>query len=139
MALKGFENITQDLTEFEVEQVVPMIVRGLSQKIGKANAVNNKYICEKINKHPNIINKYKLNGVKLRKIIQYIRLRNIIEGLCSSSNGYYVAENMRELKMCIDSLTQRINTQTKVRDMLTKNMISKYQNIEIFKEYNNIV
>ena len=65
MALKGFENITQDLTEFEVEQVVPMIVRGLSQKIGKANAVNNKYICERINKHPNIINKYKQSKIRL--------------------------------------------------------------------------
>ena len=55
---------------------------------------------------------------RLRKIISYIRVNNLIFGLCSANNGYYIAENLKELEECIISLKQRIYTQVKVLNSL---------------------
>tara|TARA_Y100001938_G_scaffold130211_1_gene185976 strand:+ start:7021 stop:7440 length:420 start_codon:yes stop_codon:yes gene_type:complete len=138
MGLKGFESITQELNAFEKRIIVPLMVRGLSKYIGKDNAINNAAICNKVNSHKDVKYDYKLTNVKCRKVIQYIRLKNLIEGLCSCHKGYYVAANLGEIKECIDSLTQRLNIQKKVRDGLTNNMLKKYNNVDIFKRYNDI-
>ena len=140
MALKGYELITQDLTEFEKNTIVPLLVRGLSRPeyLGKSNAIKNKSICAKVNSNINIKFKYKLTDVKCRKIIQYIRLHNLIIGLCSCQQGYYVASNRIELEECVKSLTQRLNIQKKVRDGLANNLLTMYDRVDLFKKHNNI-
>ena len=75
--IKGFEHITFELTKDEME-LLPTIIRGLTKKKGKTNAVTSTKICEAL----------KIDAPRLRKMISYIRVNDLIFGLCSSSNGY---------------------------------------------------
>ena len=43
--LKGFEKLTDELTDDELKKV-PRIVSGLSKRIGKDNAVTSQIICD---------------------------------------------------------------------------------------------
>ena len=107
--LKGFENITFELTDKEKE-LIPIIIRGLKGKKGKDKAVTGTKICKAM----------KIDGARLRKIISYIRVNDLMYGLCSSSVGYYTAENITELEECIISLKQRVAAQVKVLNSLEK-------------------
>ena len=100
--LRGYEDITYELTEDEMLLVAP-IVRGLSKRIGKEKAVRNV----------EIQNAMKLSSARVHKIINYIRINNLVYGLCSSGCGYYIAENIKDLEDCLISLKQRIYSQMK--------------------------
>jgi hypothetical protein len=100
--LKGYENITYELTDKE-KSLIPILVRGLLNRKGKENAVTGTEITKKMN----------ISGPRLRKMIGYIRINDLIFGLCSTGNGYYVAKNITELEECMTSLKQRIYTQMK--------------------------
>tara|TARA_R100000655_G_scaffold91646_1_gene132484 strand:- start:4458 stop:4829 length:372 start_codon:yes stop_codon:yes gene_type:complete len=110
--LRGFEKITVELTDDELKKV-PTIVKGIQKRIGKENAVTSKIICDKMN----------LIGVRLRKIIHYIRVKNLISGLCSNSKGYYVAKNIKELEDNNKSLQQRIASQIDILNALERQTI----------------
>ena len=75
---------------------------------GKAMAVSGSVICKKLN----------LQGPRLRKIINYIRVKNLHYGLCSCGRGYYTANTLEELEGCVTSLRQRIASQVKVLNAL---------------------
>ena len=105
--LKGFEDITYELTKEEMEKL-PIIIKGLERKIGKQKAVTSTKICEALN----------LKAPRLRKIINHIRIKNLIFGLCSSSNGYFIADNEKEFNEYIISLKQRIKAQVDVLNAL---------------------
>tara|TARA_R100000995_G_C3470608_1_gene118133 strand:+ start:784 stop:1155 length:372 start_codon:yes stop_codon:yes gene_type:complete len=107
--LKGFEDITYELTKEEMEKL-PIVIKGLEKKIGKEKAVTSTKICEALN----------LKAPRLRKIINHIRINNLIFGLCSSSNGYFIADNEKELNEYIISLKQRIKAQVDVLNALEK-------------------
>tara|TARA_Y100001938_G_C8088372_1_gene433490 strand:+ start:1408 stop:1779 length:372 start_codon:yes stop_codon:yes gene_type:complete len=110
--LKGFEKLTDELTEDELKKV-PYIVKGISRRVGKENAVTSKTICNKMN----------LAGVRLRKIIHFIRINNLIGGLCSNSRGYYIANNIKELEDNNISLKQRIASQVEILNALESQTI----------------
>lgn len=110
--INGFEQQTHELTEDELN-ILPNIVRGLKTKIGKENAVTNSQVCQA----------FKANGKKLttprfRKIINHIRIHGLIFNLVATSKGYYIATSQSECERFIESLDQRINAITKVRDAL---------------------
>ena len=110
--IKGFETITADLSQDEVDMVQP-IINGLKAKQGKDMAITGAKICEAMN----------LGGPRLRKIINYIRTNNLLPGLCSISNGYFVATNIYEMQDYIISLKQRIKAQVEVLNALEKQTI----------------
>ena len=110
--LRGFEKLTDELTDDELKKV-PRIVSGLSKRIGKENAVTSNFIC----------NKMDLIGVRLRKIIHFIRINNLVGGLCSNSKGYYVAKNIQELEDNNKSLQQRITSQIEILNALEKQSV----------------
>ena len=107
--LNGFERETHELTSEELDKVAT-IMKGLSNKIGKDNAVTSSKICEAMN----------LSGPRLRKIINHIRIYNLVPALCGSSKGYYVAKDKDELDQYLISLKQRISAQIKVLHSLEK-------------------
>lgn len=84
---------TQPLTEYEEKELVPVVARGLAAKRGRHNAVTNKYICEKLTDKG-----YKIDGIRLRKVVNYIRIKGIVKCLIATSNGYYVAENRKQIE-----------------------------------------
>lgn len=42
--IKGFQNETKPLTEYEQKTLLPVIARGLTSKIGKGKSITNKQI-----------------------------------------------------------------------------------------------
>lgn len=107
--LKGFEKLTHELNEYELS-IVGDIVKGIGARTGKENAINSEKICKVM----------KINPVRLRKIIHFIRINNLLYGLCSNSKGYYTATNLKEFEECIISLKQRIRSQVDVLNELEK-------------------
>mgnify|MGYP003147207881 CR=1 FL=1 len=110
--IKNFEDLTYELTNEELEKV-DVIIKGLSVREGKSKAISGALICDKMN----------LTGVRLRKIIHYIRIKNKLYGLCSSSKGYYIASNITELNEYIVSFKQRIKSQVDVLNSLENQSI----------------
>lgn len=110
-----FENITEELTDYEKEVILPVVIKGLETKNGKQNAVTNKYIVGKLS-----IIGISTSSPRIRKIIHYIRVENKISRLIATSNGYYISNNIDELDNYIKSLKQRLNSIRSVKDSLTE-------------------
>ena len=62
--IKGFDQETQPLNDYEMGVLLPLLVRGLRTKIGRENAVTNKHIVNTLK------GSYKLNDARVRKIIK---------------------------------------------------------------------
>ena len=70
--IKGFDQETQPLNDYEMGVLLPLLVRGLRTKIGRENAVTNKHIVNTLK------GSYKLNDARVRKIINHIRTNDLI-------------------------------------------------------------
>ena len=92
--LKGFEEQTTELTEYELKNIVPILIQGFYTKIGKEKAVTNSFICENVNQ--NFALKQPLTEPRVMKCINYIRTKNLIPFLIATSKGYYVATTRQE-------------------------------------------
>lgn len=112
-----FEEITYELTDYEMDTLVPVVVKGLKNKIGKENAITNRVICDKL-KSAN----YKISEPRLRKIIHHIRIEQLIVGLCCNSKGYYVTDSLEELGRYVESLAQRIRSQQAIYKSMKRDM-----------------
>ena len=110
--IKGFEKITAELNQQELE-LVPVVIRGLQTKQGKDRAVSSTKICKAVN----------ISSPRLRIIINHIRITNQLTALSSSSNGYFVATNIYEMQDYIISLKQRIKAQVDVLNSLEQQTI----------------
>jgi hypothetical protein len=132
-----FEEITYELTDYEKETLLPIIVKGLSKKHGKGNAITNKKMCEALTKAG-----YEINGPRLRKIIHHIRVEQLLVGLCSNSKGYYITNSLEELSQYVLSLAQRIRSQQEIyksmkRDMEQINYIAHKMDLDNEIKINN--
>lgn len=110
--LTNFEEITYELSDYE-KSLLPNIVKRLSLKIGEWNAITSTEIIRFYKAHGK-----KMNGPRWRKIVNYIRVNNLVPLLISTSKGYYVATTDEEVKNYLESLKQRINSITAVYDAL---------------------
>ena len=104
--LPGFEQHTANLTDYELNVLVPAFLNGFKTKIGVENAITNKQIVERMK------GGYQLNDVVVRKIISYIREEGLLPGLVASSKGYYLTNDPKEIERYIESLHGR---ETKIR------------------------
>lgn len=101
--INGFEHITRDLSDKE-KKAAETIAKHLRDKVGQNKAVTSTRIISGMNKaYPGL----HLSGARLRKIINYIRVKGLCHNLVGSSKGYYVENNTRELKKYVESLRQR--------------------------------
>lgn len=117
----NFEEYTHDLTKDE-EKIVPIIIKGLQNKIGKSNAVSGTYIIETLKQYKQI----KIRPERLRKIINFIRLNDFVPCLCSTSKGYFIAHTNEELHEYIKSLNERADALNTLREALNRQY--KYRN-----------
>lgn len=111
----GFEELTQPLNDYERTTLLPLIVWGLRTKVGISNVIAGSTIIKRMREKG-----YKLDGPRLRKIINHIRLRSIIPCLVSTSKGYYVATTDNEVADCIASLESRVEATQAIINALTK-------------------
>lgn len=106
--LLGFEEITKDLNDYEKYTLVPVMLRGLSSKLGKEKAVTANKIVQSLKGH------FKLNDVRVRKIVNHIRKCNLLPGLVASSKGYYLSQDPVDLIRYAKSVQGRINEERMV-------------------------
>lgn len=97
----GFEEFTIELNDKE-KVIAERIAVGLRHRIGKKNAITNKQIRLKLSAEG-----HRLADATIRKMVQYIRQHGIVKRVCSTSNGYFVAETDEELNNWITSMKQR--------------------------------
>ena len=119
--IQGFEEITQPLTDYERDTLLPLIRWGLSTKLGKDKSIAGSTIIKKMKAQG-----YKLDGPRLRKIINHIRANDMITGLVSTSKGYYVASTAEEIDDYIYSLQGRVEAIKEVIRALSRQRTIKY-------------
>jgi len=112
--ITNFEEITKELTDYELNTVVPAVILGLKNKIGKENAISNHKMIIGLKDKLNI----KISQPRVRKIIQYIRITGKIERLMATSKGYYICNIEDELRDYIESLMQRANSIERIANQL---------------------
>lgn len=113
--LKGFEELTDELSEYERCVLVPLFVSGFSKKRGKENAITNKQIVSTLAPKG-----YKVSDVRVRKIVNHIRKNNLVEGLIATSAGYYISTDPAEVADYIESLAGRENEIRRIRKQFEK-------------------
>ena len=111
--LKGFENITQPISDYEKDILLPVVLRGLKNKVGKEKAVTNKEIVSGMTKAG-----FKISDTTVRKLVNHIRTNSLINGLIATSKGYHISTDITEVSNYIDSLDGRINEILRIRESM---------------------
>ena len=111
--ITNFEKQTEALTDYERTTILPIMVKCLNNKIGKEAAITNNTMCEKMEEHG-----YHITPTRVRKIINHIRINNLIEGLMATSTGYYVTHDTSELRTYIVSLKGREEAIREMRESM---------------------
>ena len=119
--LELFEDYTYDLTEYEREKLLPLFIEGFENRVGVKRAVTNKQIVERLRKK-----QYLINDARVRKIINHIRMKNLVPGLMASSRGYYITTDPREIERYVRSLEGRESAIREVR----KKMVEYWQTLK---------
>lgn len=102
----NFEEYTVELNDVEIS-FAKQIARKLKKfNQGKENAVTNKRIQAFFFEYYAA----KISDAKVRKLIQYIRQKNLAPNLCATSKGYFVAANETEIEEYLTGLKQRLNS-----------------------------
>lgn len=109
--IQGFETYTAELTAHEQEHILPLLVRGLSLRHGQDNAISNKEIVSRLNARYHL----GLTNARVRKIINHIRVNDLLPGLIATSRGYYIATSEKEITDYEESLLGRENAIRAVR------------------------
>ena len=115
--ITGFENETRPLDDLE-KKLLPSFVNGLKNHIGKIDPVTSKDIIHGIWRTHNV----EISGSRVRKMINHVRMNNLVPRLVAKSSGYYVELDNNELSKYIRSLRQRAKAIQAVADALTKQM-----------------
>jgi len=109
--LKGFEEQTHALNEYETNTLLPLMVEGFKNKVGKENAVTNKHICTSLKQMG-----YKVDAPRVRKIVSYIRINHLVPLLIATSKGYWISNDKQEIQDWIETMNGRIQSLVASRD-----------------------
>lgn len=131
--ITNFEHLTGKLTDVERDHWLPLIIRGLSLKVGKHTAISNKEMRKKLNQNHLTGDIKPISDVRLRKIINFIRINGLIPCLLSNSNGYYVSNDYMEIESYMASLEERAQSIMAVKHSLFKQyvLLQKRQNEKV--------
>jgi DNA-directed RNA polymerase specialized sigma54-like protein len=110
--IKNFEEQTVELTA-EEQKFAWIIVQRFNTKKGKQHIVTADAIIEGLKNHFDV----EFKESRIRKMIQYIRLNNLVVGLIATSKGYYVADSIEEIEDWINSLKSRENAIRSIREL----------------------
>lgn len=106
----NFEEYTAPLSETE-KQLIPLFLLGLRGKVGEKNAVNSG----KMERGLRVMG-HKVNGARIRKIINHIRINNLLPNLIATSKGYYIETDKTKIKLYVESLRARAQAIMAVAD-----------------------
>jgi hypothetical protein len=91
--------------------------------------VTNKSIVEGMKRNLGL----KITEPRVRKIINHIRIHDLVPCLIATSQGYYVAESEQELKDYEESLLGREEAIHSVRMSIQRQRIQKYHQQNLFQ------
>lgn len=103
--LSGFEDITAELTPDELA-LVPLFVKGFGDKLGEDRAITAAQITSKM----------KVPGPRVRKIVNYIRLKGMVRNLVATSKGYFIETDPSKIARYKQSLKARAQAINAVAD-----------------------
>jgi len=131
--IKGFIEETKPLSSAELHIVRIMINGFRTFPHGKQHRKNAGYFIQRL-KAINLI----LSEARFRKIIQYIRVNDLVLGICSDSGGYWITDDAIELFETLKSLKDRITNQTSTFNALKRQYKKMFEgaletNIKIYK------
>jgi hypothetical protein len=113
--LVNFEHVTENLNS-EDKKIVPYLQKVLETKTIDKPALSeiivwetNMLIRQAISTGNHSAKIKKINDVKLRKLINYMRTHDILP-VCSTSKGYFISYDKKVLEKQIVSLSQRANS-----------------------------
>lgn len=115
--LNGFDKQTEPLTDYERNILLPVIATGLSLRVGARRAVRNKEIVNAMQRAG-----YDLNDARLRKVINHIRINDIVKCLVDTSKGYYIATDAATMMEYINTLKGREGAIHAVRISMERQM-----------------
>lgn len=108
--IKGFDDETGKITGIE-ERAANLIAEDLKNIVGRQMATTSFEIMKSINARG-----FNITAARLRKIINYIRMKHLVINLVANSDGYYIETDPVKIKEYQLSLTQRANAILAVRD-----------------------
>ena len=111
--INGFSIETSPLNEYERKILIPLFVKAF--KVKNKMIITNNIICEKLKNLG-----YKISPSRTRKIINHIRINNLVPCLIATSGGYYVSSDVDEIMTYCESLKQRAEAILAVRNALLK-------------------
>ena len=112
--ITNFENITQELTPNE-QQMLPFAIMEF-QKHTKKNPIKEPELVSAMQaKFPNLA----FNGVRLRKMVNYIRRTSVVP-LIATSRAYYISRDEADILLQIKSLRERANSINRCADGLER-------------------
>jgi hypothetical protein len=94
--LKGFEELTKELTPKEVE-LAKIIAKWLPRYNSKDDTVTSGEICRGMNARKKETGLPVLTGPRLRKIIGELRVNSLL-AVCGNANGYWVESDPEKLR-----------------------------------------
>jgi|LakMenEpi03Aug12_release.lakeMendotaPanAssembly.Ray.scaffolds.fasta_scaffold37458_13 hypothetical protein len=113
--LVNFEHVTQNLNS-EDKKIVPYLQKVLETKTIDKPALSeiivwetNMLIRQAISTGNHSAKIKKIDDVKLRRLINYMRTHDILP-VCSTSKGYFISYDKKVLEKQIVSLSQRANS-----------------------------
>lgn len=111
--IKGFDNETAPLTDYERKTILP-IIAGWLRHTNKERPVINKTATKWLKDR-----KYLISEPRFRKVVSAIRLEGIVENVIATSKGYYVTDDPAEVADYVSSLRERASAINAVADALT--------------------
>lgn len=102
--MKNFEEFTHNLTDGE-KWTAELLVLFFADRTGKKNTFRNQDLQAYLERVHGVVH----SAPRIRKIIQYIRMKGMIKGLIATGRGYWVTTDPEELKSWIESMKEREN------------------------------
>lgn len=112
--INNFEEQTSPLNEEEMH-MMKMMIPAFKNKVGIKNAITSGEIIAKMEERG-----YKIGGARLRKIVNHIRTRRLVNNLVASSKGYYIENDPDKIMEYRESLIQRANAIKAVAESFTQ-------------------
>ena len=112
--LKLFKNITDELTDLEKNEMVPILVDTLSRS-SHTNIIKGKHLCGLLQ-----ASRYTVSEARVRKMVNYIRVLNLMSPnvLIGTSQGYFITNDPHVIDDQIESLQGRIDSTEAVIDSI---------------------
>lgn len=113
--IKSFEEQTKEVTDKE-KPVVAIIVSLISEAKDYDHRINSLHIIQRLSER-----QIAISDSRIRKIIQHIRKKHTLRGLCADSGGYWLSTDPKEIRnYAYESYGSRIREMQKVYDELMK-------------------